>query len=216
MLVCVCVCVCVCMYKKIKCTLVQALRLCTDRTAHRGNTGIALPFHDHGTRRGEGSASRPGRSLPPGKTRYPLYRRLSGPQGRSGQARKIPPPPGCDPRIVQHVASCYTDWATQPTNGSRFFLKKNCSICIQGWIMGRTDGRTDNTQEHGSLWSESITWTTKFKISARLNFGLLDAHFSVALPFAVKHCNIPAVKYAHYCSEYSLLQNYTVSSIRGS
>ena len=25
---------------------------------------------------GEGSALRPGRSLPPGKTRYPLYRRL--------------------------------------------------------------------------------------------------------------------------------------------
>jgi hypothetical protein len=38
---------------------------------------------------GEGSASRPGRSLPPGKTRYPLYRRLGGPQGRSGQVRKI-------------------------------------------------------------------------------------------------------------------------------
>ena len=40
----------------------------------------------------EGSASRPGRSLPPGKTRYPLYRRLGGPQGRSGQVRKISPP----------------------------------------------------------------------------------------------------------------------------
>jgi len=37
---------------------------------------------------GEGSASRPGRSLPPGKTRYPLYRRLGGPQGWSGQLRK--------------------------------------------------------------------------------------------------------------------------------
>ena len=36
------------------------------------------------TRRGEGSASRPGRTLPPGKTRYPFYRRLAGPQGRSG------------------------------------------------------------------------------------------------------------------------------------
>ena len=47
---------------KVKCTLVQALRLCTGRTAHRGSRGIALPFHDHGTRRGEGSASRPGRS----------------------------------------------------------------------------------------------------------------------------------------------------------
>ena len=37
--------------KKVKCTLVQALRLCTGRTAHRGSRGIALPFHDHGTRR---------------------------------------------------------------------------------------------------------------------------------------------------------------------
>jgi hypothetical protein len=27
---------------------------------------------------GEGSASRPGRLLPPGKTRYPLFRRLGG------------------------------------------------------------------------------------------------------------------------------------------
>jgi len=42
---------------------------------------------------GEGSASRPGRSLPPGKTRYLLYRRLGGPQSRSGQVRKISPPP---------------------------------------------------------------------------------------------------------------------------
>jgi len=31
-------------------------------------------------------------SLPPGKTRYPLYRRLGGPQGRSGRVRKILPP----------------------------------------------------------------------------------------------------------------------------
>jgi hypothetical protein len=37
---------------KVKCTLVQALRLCTVRTANRGSRGIALPFHDHGTRRG--------------------------------------------------------------------------------------------------------------------------------------------------------------------
>ena len=94
---------------KVKCTLVQALRLCTGRTAHRGSRGIALLFLDHGTRRGEGSASRPGRSLSPGKTRYPLYRRLDVPQDRPGQVRKISPPPGFDPRIVQPVASRYTD-----------------------------------------------------------------------------------------------------------
>jgi hypothetical protein len=37
--------------KKVKVTLVQALRLCTGRTAHRGSGGIALLFHDQGTRR---------------------------------------------------------------------------------------------------------------------------------------------------------------------
>ena len=63
---------------------------------------------------GEGSASRPGRSLPPGKTRYPLYRRLGGLQGRSGQVRKISIQPGFDPRTVQHVGSRYTDYATRP------------------------------------------------------------------------------------------------------
>ena len=35
----------------VKVTLIQALRLCTGRTTHRGSRGIALPFHDHGTRR---------------------------------------------------------------------------------------------------------------------------------------------------------------------
>jgi hypothetical protein len=37
---------------KVKCTLVQALRLCTGRTTYRGSRGIALLFHDHGTRSG--------------------------------------------------------------------------------------------------------------------------------------------------------------------
>ena len=50
--------------KGVNCTLLQALRLCTGRTAHKGSRGIALLFLDHGTRRGEGSASHPGRSLP--------------------------------------------------------------------------------------------------------------------------------------------------------
>jgi hypothetical protein len=37
---------------KVKCTLVQSLRLCTGRTAYRGSRGIAVPFHDHGSRKG--------------------------------------------------------------------------------------------------------------------------------------------------------------------
>ena len=48
-------------------------------------------------------------ALPPGKTWYPLYRRLGGPQGPSGRVRKISPPPVIDPPTVQLVASRYTD-----------------------------------------------------------------------------------------------------------
>jgi len=38
---------------------------------------------------GEWSAARPGRTLPPGKTRYTFYRRLGGPQGWSGRAENL-------------------------------------------------------------------------------------------------------------------------------
>jgi len=100
---------------KVKCTLVQALRLCTGRTAHRGSRGIALLFHDQRHEKsGEGSASRPGRSLSQEKTRYPLYRRLGGSQGRSRQVRKISPPPGFDPQTIQPVTSRCTDYSTRP------------------------------------------------------------------------------------------------------
>jgi hypothetical protein len=50
-------------------------------------------------------------ALPPGMTRYPLYRRLGRPQGRSGRVLKISPPLGFDPWTVQLVASRYPDYA---------------------------------------------------------------------------------------------------------
>jgi len=58
--------------KKIKCTLVQGQRLCTGRTAHRGSRGIALLFHDHGTRRGWGIRIMPRPLFNPGKDRVPI------------------------------------------------------------------------------------------------------------------------------------------------
>jgi hypothetical protein len=48
-------------------------------------------------------------ALPPGKTRYPLHRRLGGPHCRCRQVRNISPTPGFDPRTVQPIASCNTD-----------------------------------------------------------------------------------------------------------
>ena len=57
---------------------------------------------------GEWSAARPGRTIPPGKTRYPFYRRLGGPQGRSERAENLVPT-GIRYRTVQPVVSRYTD-----------------------------------------------------------------------------------------------------------
>ena len=50
-------------------------------------------------------------ALPPGKTRYTLYRRLGGPWGWPGRLRNISSPPAFDPRTFQPIASRYTDCA---------------------------------------------------------------------------------------------------------
>ena len=65
------------------------LSYCRPRVAHRLGRVIALILHDCGTGGGEWSAARPGRNLPPEKTRYQFYRRLGGPQGWSGRAENL-------------------------------------------------------------------------------------------------------------------------------
>jgi len=54
--------------KKVKCTLVQALRLFTGRAARRGSRGIALLFLDHGTRGVWGVSVTPRPLFTPGRS----------------------------------------------------------------------------------------------------------------------------------------------------
>jgi hypothetical protein len=51
-------------------------------------------------------------ALPPGKTRYPLYRRLGGSQSRTGQVRKISSPQGFDSRTAQPLAKLI-EWSVR-------------------------------------------------------------------------------------------------------
>jgi len=110
---------------KVKGTLVQALRLCTGRTAHRGNKVINLLFLDHGIRRGWGVSVTPRPFFTPGKTRYPLYSRLGGSQGRSGQVRRISPPSGFDPRTVPRSQSLY--WLRYPAH---IYIYMYICVCV--------------------------------------------------------------------------------------
>jgi hypothetical protein len=84
-------------------------------------------------------------ALPPGMTRYPLYRRLGRPQGRSGRVLKILPPLGFDPRAAQLVASCYTDCAVPAHGWYRYCLiiqlsdnsaaVQSCGCQIEGIVL---------------------------------------------------------------------------------
>ena len=101
--------------KKIKVTLVQALRFCTGRTAYRRSRGIALPFHDHGTRRGLGVSVTPRPIFTP-RERTGTHCTGGWVGLRAGlDGWKISPLPGFDPQAVQSVSSRYTDYATRPT-----------------------------------------------------------------------------------------------------
>jgi len=107
---------------------------------------------------GEGPASRPRRSLPPGKTRYPLYMRLGGPQGQSGQVRKISPPPEFDPRTVQLVASRYTVYANWPTIFVKHLPKILREICLCP-CYERVQGNIDNNLLFLSHCTDPDKWS---------------------------------------------------------
>jgi hypothetical protein len=112
-----------------------------------------------------GSASRPGRSLPPGKTRYPLYRRLGGSQGRSGLVRKIRFHPVFDPRTVQAVASRYTGYTTRPTCRFKANVKVIWGHEKMFWIQGQAF-----LQMNSSLMISEILTTTRINVTVNWGF----------------------------------------------
>ena len=65
-------------------------------------------------------------ALPLGKTWYPLYRRLGGPQSWSGRVQKISPPPGFHSRTVQPVVSRYTDYAIPSLYSHKYKVFPGC------------------------------------------------------------------------------------------
>ena len=68
--------------------------------AHGGSNGILCSFFNIGTRLGRVVNAGPSRFTPGKETRYPLYRRLEGPQGPSGPVSEISPLPRFDSLTV--------------------------------------------------------------------------------------------------------------------
>ena len=96
---------------KVKCTLVEALRLCTGCTAHRRSRGIALLFLDHGTRRGWGVSVTAQPLFTPRKDLVPIVQEAGWAPGPVWTGAENLARSGFDPRTIQPVASHYSDWA---------------------------------------------------------------------------------------------------------
>jgi len=97
-------------WKKKKCTLVQAVQ------PRGGSRGIALLFHDHGTRKGWGVSVTPRPLFTPGeRPGTHCTGGWVGPRAGLDRCGKSRPPPRFDPRTVQPIASRYMDWSTRPT-----------------------------------------------------------------------------------------------------
>jgi hypothetical protein len=112
--------------EKVKCTLIQTLRLSTGRAAHRGSRCIALPFLDHSTRRGWGVSVTPRPLFTPPRERPDTHCTGGwvGPRAGLDRCGKSRSPPGFEPRIAQPVASGYTDYTTPPVCSGWFHSRQ--------------------------------------------------------------------------------------------
>ena len=102
---------------------------------------------------------------------------MGGPRGRSGQVRKISPPPGFDPLTVQPIASRYTDWATGPqeakylTSNEAWALTAGLAISSVNITVVFCDIRSCWRQGAVSEWNAvrnlPATWTVSKRYKAQ-------------------------------------------------
>ena len=125
---------------------------------------------------GEWSAARPGCTLPPGKTRYPFYRRLGRPQGWSGRAENLVPT-GIRSRTVQPIAQslyrlsyqAHTPWYSTQAIPRRSLHSKRHNILQYTITWNLTleyeknrvcaDFHTSRTVKYGQKLNYGPTWS---------------------------------------------------------
>jgi len=122
--------VCVCVYIYIHTYIQVKWSRYRPGVIQRVGRGIALLFHDRGTRRGWMVSSTPRPHLTPGKDPVPILQEAGwapGPVWTGGKFR----PPGIRSRTVQPVVRRYTDWATWPTHTHTHTHTHICQLTLQ-------------------------------------------------------------------------------------
>ena len=121
--------------------------------------------------RGEWSAARPCRTLPPGKNRYPLYRRLGGPQGRSGRGENLVPT-GIRSRTVQTVVRVAIPTELPPTPHTHTYTCESRYCVLILYLCSRVVSRYE--------WCRKLA---AINVSHRYyTFGIAVSTFAVQIP----------------------------------
>jgi hypothetical protein len=119
----------------------------------RGRVEVSLySFFNLDDRWGGWSTPRPGR-FTPGRTQYPLYRRLGGPQSRIPVGAENLAPNGFDPRTVPPVVAIPTV-LSQPTTKTARSAHKLAPLCTCSHTRSDTHTHTSSlnsfkTRNHG-------------------------------------------------------------------
>jgi hypothetical protein len=101
---------------------------------------------------------------------YPLYKRLGGPQGWSGQVRNISPTTWFDPRTVQPLASRFTDYNIPASQPSIYVAKIHVLYCVPVALRKRF---FRNLIKVGFRVKEGLYWT--YTESDEIPSGSVDA-----------------------------------------
>jgi hypothetical protein len=120
---------------------------------------------------GEGSASRPGRSLLGERPGICCTGGCVRPRAGLDMCGKSRPPPEFDPRTVRPVSSRYTDWATRPTTHQGHYFNMQPSqtgVCTgrtvlywvktESLIMFQVQAMKENTRPHFSYHNHHENW----------------------------------------------------------
>jgi hypothetical protein len=116
---------------KVKVTPVHTLRLCTGRTAHRGSRVIALPIHEHDTRRWWGASLTPRPFFTPEKDPVPIVQEAGWTLGPVWTGAENLAPPTVQPRSQ----SLY--WLSYPSHV--FLYTRNIMLwfSVKKWLVPR-------------------------------------------------------------------------------
>ena len=120
--------------------------------AQRVGRGIALLFHDRGTRRGWVVSSMPLPHFTPGKDPVRILQEAGWAPGPFGREENLVPT-GIRSLTVQPIVSRYTDWATRPT----YYMCVCVCVCIYIYTV----------VTRSALWSREAFQNT-FVLSATL------------------------------------------------